>query len=97
SARRSASRRRPEPVRAERDRGLLPSAVAHPHGSLGLAGVLALTQRLALVELALALGQCDLDLGAPVGEVQLQRDQRVPAGRDGMLELADLLAVQQQL
>src|SRR5690606_6897913 len=49
-------------VRAE---ALVAHAVAGAHGALRLAGVLALSQRLTLVELPLALGESNLDLGAP--------------------------------
>src|SRR6185312_2415229 len=65
---------------------------ARGHGPLGLAVVLALAQ-----VLALALGHRDLDLGAPVAEVDRERNYRVPALLGLVLDLQNLGLVQQQL
>src|SRR5438445_342268 len=70
---------------------------AAPHGSRDFPLGVPFRDRLALVELALASGQADLDLGMVAGEVNAQRDERVTL----LLHLADqardLLAVQQEL
>jgi uncharacterized protein len=78
-------------------RGSLPQTVAGAHGALGLALVLALADRLPLLELALALRDRDLDLRATVREVELHRDERVPARRHSMRKLHDLVLMQQEL
>ena len=61
--------------------------------AVGLAG----GQRLALVPGLLALGERDLDLGAPVLEVQGGRDDGEALLVDLALDLLDLVAVEQQL
>src|SRR5437660_950025 len=70
---------------------------AAPHGSRDFPLGVPFRDRLALVELALASGQADLDLCMIAGEVNAQRDERVTL----LLHLADqardLLAVQQEL
>src|SRR5947209_20509799 len=74
-----------------------PRACSPLEGALHLALGVRGGERLALVVLALAAREADLDLGPVAGEVDAQGDQRVPA----LLDLADqagyLLGVQQQL
>src|SRR6478736_4185882 len=94
-ARTTAIRRDSELVLGFAD--LVAEAVAGAHGALGLSLVFALADRLALLELALALRDGDLDLRPAVREVEPQRHERVSAGRDRVRQLDDLVLVQQQL
>src|SRR5438105_15000237 len=71
------------------------SAAPHASGDFSL-GV-PFRDRLALVELALASGQADLDLGMVAGEVNAQRDERVTLLLDLADQARDLLAVQHEL
>ena len=77
--------------------GSLPQAIAGAHRAFCFALVLALADRLALLELALALRHGNLDLRATVEEIQPQGHERVSARRDRVRELDDLVFVQEQL
>src|SRR5215218_4982478 len=74
---------------------LAPLAVADRAVHLALA--LAFLDRLALVADVLALGHRDLDLGAPIGEVQPRRNDRQATLVGADQELVDLGALDQQL
>src|SRR6476469_7827145 len=93
----------PETTAARRRRGSrtsgtsLLAAAAGGDGPVGLTVVLAFAQRVPLVVVLLALGDRDLDLGAPVLEVQRQRDQGVTRLAGGREQLVELAAVQQHL
>ena len=63
------------------------------HGFLDLALLVFLPQLVTLVDLCLALGQAELDLGVAAQEVELERDERVAAFPELDRELARFLAV----
>ena len=67
------------------------------HGAIHLAFHFALADRVALVVLLLAARQRQLDLGAPVLEVEAQRHQGEAAFFHFAGEARDLIAVQEQL
>src|SRR5215472_3917360 len=85
------------PIGARPDGGQCARAALPADGALHLALRVGLGKRLALVVLALAAAEPDLDLGVVAREVHAQRDQRVAALADLADQARDLLRVQQQL
>src|SRR5690606_2742200 len=81
----------------ERAAPLLPQSLTRRDRALSLTPILLLTQRLTLVILLLALCERNLDLGATIFEVELQRHNRHATLTRLLVELVDLLTVQQQL
>jgi len=66
------------------------------HRSIRLTLILSFTQCLPFVVVALALGEGDLDLRFPVGEVDREWNEGVPTLFRAVAELDELLFVQQQ-